>query len=109
MTFKHKFKKKHNRNGATIRANATIVCGYTIGKYAFIGAGAVVTMDVPDHALALGSPAEVAGWMCECGHRIQFQGGGAICNECGKQYKQIPKGVTYLQDESGTQEAVGGA
>lgn len=106
---KHEFKNTLVKKGATIGANATILCGHTIGRYAFIGAGAVVSKDVPDHALMLGNPAKISGWMCECGHRIQFQSGVAICNDCGKEYKQSPKGVTYLQDESGTQEAVGGA
>ena len=94
---KHEFKKTLIKKGATIGANATIVCGHTIGRYAFIGAGAVVTKDVADYALMLGNPAKVAGWMCECGHRIQFQDGIAICNDCGKQYRRSGEGVKHVE------------
>jgi len=104
MTLKHKFKKKHNRNGATIGANATILCGHIIGRYAFVGAGAVVTKDVPDHALMLGNPAKISGWMCECGHKIQFQSGVAICNECGKQYSRTGEEIKRLEDEWAMQQ-----
>ena len=86
---KHQFRRTLVRRGATIGANATIVCGHTIGRYAFVGAGAVVTADVPDHALMLGVPAKVAGWMCECGVRLQLPAGGsagAACAECGTAY-----------------------
>ena len=68
------------KKGGTIGLNATIVCGYTIGRYAFVGAGAVVTKDVPDYALVLGNPGRIAGWMCECGHQINFPDNIAICN-----------------------------
>jgi len=74
------------KRGASIGANVTIVCGVTLGEYSFIGAGAVVTSDVPDFALMLGVPARFAGWMCECGNRLQ-DGGGLLCGECGKQYE----------------------
>jgi UDP-2-acetamido-3-amino-2,3-dideoxy-glucuronate N-acetyltransferase len=94
---KHEFKKTLIKKGATIGANATIVCGHTIGRYAFIGAGAVVTKDVADYALMLGNPAKVASWMCECGHRIQFQDGIAICNDCGKQYRRSGEGVKHVE------------
>jgi UDP-2-acetamido-3-amino-2,3-dideoxy-glucuronate N-acetyltransferase len=69
----------------------------TIGRYAFIGAAAVVTKDVPDYALMLGNPAKVAGWMCECGYQLDFQNGNAACNDCGKQYRQSLEGVTRLE------------
>ncbi len=74
------------KKGASIGANVTIVCGVTLGEYCFIGAGAVVTSDVPDFALMLGVPARFAGWMCECGSRLQ-DGGGLLCGECGKSYE----------------------
>ena len=74
------------KRGASIGANVTIVCGVTLGQYSFIGAGAVVTSDVPDYALMLGVPARIAGWICECGNRLQ-DGGGLICGECGKKYE----------------------
>jgi len=89
---KHEFKPTIVKRGATIGANATIVCGHTIGKYAFIGAGAVVTRDVPDYALVVGNPAEVMGWVCECGHRLKFQDCLTSCHECGKQYIEMPQG-----------------
>jgi len=74
------------KRGATIGANATIVCGHTIGQHAFIGAGAVVTRDVPDHALVVGNPARIAGWMCSCGTRIKVGGQEGQCPICGKLY-----------------------
>ena len=75
------------KKGATIGANATIICGNTIGSYAFIGAGAVVTKDVPDYALVVGNPAKQTGWMSEFGHRIKFnEEGVAICPESNEKY-----------------------
>jgi len=104
---KHEFKKTLVKKGATIGANATIVCGNTIGRYAFIGASAVVTKDVPDYALMLGNPARISGWICECGHQIQFQDGVAICNDCGKQYRKTGKNVKRFKNECIMQEVVG--
>ena len=75
------------KRGATIGANATIVCGTVIGMYAFIGAGAVVTGDVPDYNLVYGNPAVPKGWMCECGVRVVFEGAEAVCSECGRKYE----------------------
>lgn len=75
------------KKGATIGANATIVCGHTIGQYAFIGAGAVVTHDVPDYALVVGNPGRIVGWMCSCGTKIKVGGQEGCCPECGKMYK----------------------
>jgi UDP-2-acetamido-3-amino-2,3-dideoxy-glucuronate N-acetyltransferase len=78
------------QKGATIGANATIVCGITIGRYAFIGAGAVVTKDVPDYALILGNPARQHGWMSRHGHRLEFDlEGKAICPESAYRYRKI--------------------
>jgi UDP-2-acetamido-3-amino-2,3-dideoxy-glucuronate N-acetyltransferase len=74
--------------GATIGANSTIVCGNRIGKYSFIGAGAVVTKDVKPYALVVGNPARHTGWMSEYGHKLQFDDSGfAICSESGEKYK----------------------
>ena len=74
--------------GATIGANATIVCGNNIGKYAFIGAGAVVTKDVPDYSLWIGNPARQTGWMSEYGHKLEFNDEGiATCPESGERYQ----------------------
>ncbi len=75
------------KKGATIGANATIVCGHDIGRYAFIAAGAVVTKEVPDHALVMGNPARRTGWMSEFGHKLNFDASGnATCPESGQRY-----------------------
>ena len=78
------------REGASIGANATIVCGHTIGRWALVGSGAVGTKDVPDYALMLGVPAEQKGWVCECGKRLHFEGDTTTC-ECGRSYKMSVK------------------
>ncbi len=76
------------KKGASIGANATIVCGHDIGRYAFIGAGAVVTREVPDHALVVGNPARQTGWMSEYGHKLKFDAQGlATCPESGEHYE----------------------
>lgn len=76
------------KRGASIGANATIVCGHDIGEFAFIGAGAVVTKDVPAYALVVGNPARQKGWMSEYGHKLKFDSDGlAICPESGEKYK----------------------
>jgi len=84
---KGQYAKTHVGKGASIGANATIVCGHDIGEYAFIGAGAVVTKHVPAYALILGNPGRQAGWMSEYGHRLQFNEDGiAVCPESGEKY-----------------------
>lgn len=76
------------KHGASIGANATIVCGHDIGRFAFIGAGAVVTKNIPDYALVVGNPARRVGWMSEYGHRLAFnREGWAICQESGDKYR----------------------
>lgn len=80
------FRKTVVKRGASLGANSTIVCGHTIGKAAFIGAGSVVTRDVPDHALVYGNPARVQGWMCECGEKLTFKAEKAECRKCAKTY-----------------------
>ena len=90
----HERKETLVRRGATLGANCTIVCGHTIGRYAFIGAGAVVTKDVPDHALILGNPGKVSGWMCRCGIRLRERESGLWeCPECGKVYEKDGAGL----------------
>ncbi len=85
------------REGATIGANATIICGNNIGRYAFVGAGAVVTKDVADYALVAGNPARQTGWMSEYGHRLSFDKNGiGICPESGKKYLLRENIVTGL-------------
>jgi len=81
------------KQGASIGANATIVCGHDIGRYAFIGAGAVVTKHVPDYALVVGNPARQIGWMSEYGHRLNFDENGlAECPESGQKYRLVDSG-----------------
>jgi len=78
------------KKGASIGANATVICGVTIGRYAFVGAGAVVSRDVPDYAIVYGVPAEVRGWACECGLRLSFSGDGkCVCSGCGRGYEMV--------------------
>ncbi|MDY6856461.1 MAG: Gfo/Idh/MocA family oxidoreductase [Thermodesulfobacteriota bacterium] len=78
------------KKGATIGANATIVCGHTIGEYAFIGAGTVVTKDLPDYALVVGNPASIIGWICQCGEKLNWDGQGVgTCRRCEKIYEKI--------------------
>jgi UDP-2-acetamido-3-amino-2,3-dideoxy-glucuronate N-acetyltransferase len=85
---KHEYRKTLVRRGASIGANATIVCGVTLGEYAFIGAGAVVTADVPAYALMVGVPARRVGWMCQCGERLLLADGSAACAACGARYRE---------------------
>ena len=84
-------------NGVTIGANATIVCGHTLGAFAFIGAGAVVTKDVPAYALIVGNPGRQSGWMSEFGHKLYFNENGiATCKESGQQYRLENKVVRRI-------------
>lgn len=75
------------KKGASIGANATIICGYTIGEYAFIGAGAVVTKDVADYALMMGNPAKLKGYVCKCGNKLQVFEKIYNCSSCGMEYE----------------------
>ncbi|RKY41294.1 MAG: oxidoreductase [Candidatus Omnitrophota bacterium] len=84
------------RKGATIGANATIVCGVTLGRYCFVGAGAVVTKDVPDYALVYGNPAEIKGWMCECGRKLDFEGIETVCKSCKLRYRKVEDRVVRI-------------
>jgi UDP-2-acetamido-3-amino-2,3-dideoxy-glucuronate N-acetyltransferase len=85
---KSEYAKTRVGEGASIGANATIVCGHDIGKFAFIGAGAVVTKHVPDYALVVGNPSRQMGWMSEYGHRLEFDKEGlAVCKESNQKYK----------------------
>ena len=79
------------RKGATIGANATLLCGTTIGTHAFVGAGALVTRDVLNYSLVMGVPGRVAGWMCACATRIRVVRGKAQCPACGRSYKKVGK------------------
>ena len=83
------YKKTLLKEGATVGANATIVCGHTIGKWAMIAAGAVVTKDVPDYALMAGVPARQIGWGCECGEKLNKE---YVCTKCGRKYEVVKSG-----------------
>jgi UDP-2-acetamido-3-amino-2,3-dideoxy-glucuronate N-acetyltransferase len=84
---KHEYKQTLVRSGASLGANATIVCGVTIGRYAFVGAGTVVTRDVADYALVVGNPARQTGWMCRCGVKLAVSGERTPCPSCGAAYR----------------------
>lgn len=84
------YKKTLLKTGATVGANATIVCGNTLGKWSMIASGAVVTKDVPDHALMAGVPARQIGWVCECGEVLRD---GLTCSKCGREYTEADNGL----------------
>ncbi|MDP4092275.1 MAG: DapH/DapD/GlmU-related protein [Bacillota bacterium] len=83
---KNEYKATLVKKGASIGANATIVCGHTIGEYAFIGAGTVVTKDIPNFALVTGNPGRIKGWVCKCGAKLDFNKKIAECKACGEKY-----------------------
>jgi len=89
---KSEYKRTLVRRGSSIGANATIVCGVTLGEYSFVGAGAVVTTDVPPFAMMVGVPARRRGWMCQCGERLPDSGTGT-CAACGTQYEKAAEGI----------------
>jgi UDP-2-acetamido-3-amino-2,3-dideoxy-glucuronate N-acetyltransferase len=98
---KHEYRRTLVKHGATIGANATIVCGHTVGRYAFIGAGAVVTKDIPDYAVVVGNPGRISGWMCECG--IKLSNGPkppiqSTCKACGRLYLSMAGRLTQRSD-----------
>ncbi|MCX7922458.1 MAG: N-acetyltransferase [Clostridia bacterium] len=91
------YRKTVVKKGATIGANSTIVCGYDIGKYAFVGAGAVVTKSIPDYALVVGNPARIKGWVCKCGEKLLFDNSGeASCKVCNEKYSKENEVVTNV-------------
>jgi len=93
---RHDYRRTLVQRGATLGANATIIAGRTIGRYAFIGAGAVVTKDVPDYALLVGNPGHVVGWMCECGVKVascKVAPSQISCSICGKRYRRERDGL----------------
>ena len=94
---KHEYRKTLVKRGSSIGANATIVCGVTLGEYSFIGAGAVVTKDVPGYALMAGVPARRIGWMCQCGERLPDTGSGT-CAACGTKYERAGEQIRRLDN-----------
>ena len=94
---KHEFRRTPVGRGASIGANATIICGNSLGEYCFVGAGAVVTKDVPAYALVVGVPAQVIGWMCQCGEQLELPpeltpGADVACRVCGTRYSVTDQG-----------------
>lgn len=99
---KSEYRKTTLKEGCSVGANATIVCGCEIGRYAFVGAGAVVTGDVPDYAVVYGCPAKVRGYVCRCGGRIRFSHKTAVCPACGSRYRMEDDGTIIEEsDEHG--------
>jgi UDP-2-acetamido-3-amino-2,3-dideoxy-glucuronate N-acetyltransferase len=92
------------KTGASIGANVTIVCGNTIGRYAFVGAGAVVIRNVPDYALVVGNPARQIGWMCDCGQRLNTQ---HICEVCGQAFQLVGETLQPLKTPTAMSEVDG--
>jgi len=88
VTRKHEYRRTLVKRGASIGANATIVCGSTLGEYVLIGAGAVVKGDIPAYALMVGVPARRIGWVCQCGTRLGLTGGLGQCADCGESYRE---------------------
>lgn len=95
---KHEYAATRVGRGASIGANATIVCGRTIGPYALVGAGAVVTSDVPAYGLVLGVPGRLAGWACQCGRTLAQTQGRWQCPDCGRHYRQEGEGLRSSED-----------
>jgi UDP-2-acetamido-3-amino-2,3-dideoxy-glucuronate N-acetyltransferase len=100
---KDEFQRTLVRRGATIGANATVVCGVTLGAYAFIGAGAVVTKDIPDYGMVYGNPARLKGWVCICGVHLDFgpdaESETTSCSACGRTYTKQDGAVRLLSQE----------
>lgn len=96
---KSEYRRTVLKKGASVGANATIVCGHDIGRYAFVGAGAVVTKDVPDYAMVYGCPAEIKGWVCQCGEQLSFFDGQAVCPACGKRYQMMKSDHTVKESD----------
>ena len=95
---KAEFRPTRVGRGATVGANATVVCGHDLGDYCMVGAGAVVTKDVPAFALVVGVPARRLGWVCRCGEQLSFEGGAATCAACADEYRLADGSVSRVGD-----------
>ena len=95
---KHEYRTTVVKTGASIGANATIVCGHTLGAHCFVGAGAVVTCNVPAHAIVFGSPARIHGWICRCGENLAFEREEATCPRCGLHYRREDNRITPVEE-----------
>jgi len=98
---KNEYQQTLVKQGASIGANATVVCGNTVGKYSFVGAGSVVVTDVPDYGLVVGNPSKLIGFVCYCGERLNFvldqkESSSCACGACGREYKRSSDGVSPL-------------
>lgn len=98
---KTEYKATNVRKGASIGANATIICGHDIGKYAFVGAGAVVTKNVPDYALVVGNPAKIIGYVCKCGNQLEKSNQKYHCKQCESFYQKINENLVAEEDLNG--------
>lgn len=94
------YKKTVVERGATIGANATIICGVTIGEWAFVAPGAIIKRDIPPYSLYAGSPARQMGWICMCGANLAFRGGQAKCKDCDREYRLDQDRVTIAKEYS---------
>ena len=96
---KNEYKQTIVKKGASIGANATIVCGHHIGRYAFVGAGSVVTRDIPDFALVVGNPARIRGWICKCGEKLDFgESDRTTCGKCNERYLKKGSEVQNIKE-----------
>ncbi len=98
---KEEYKTTRVKQGASIGANSTVVCGITLGRYCFVGAGSVVTRDVPDYAMVYGNPARVRDWVCSCGTKLDFASPAgetamAQCSACGRHYSRVDQTVSEI-------------
>lgn len=97
----NKYQNTLVRKGATIGANATLICGHTIGTYSFIGAGSVVTKDIPDYTMVYGVPAKINGWMCQCGLKLDFENEQTHCKKCDRKYRKKGLQISLISKPDG--------
>jgi UDP-2-acetamido-3-amino-2,3-dideoxy-glucuronate N-acetyltransferase len=93
---KHEYRETLVRRGASLGANSTLICGVTVGRWAFVGAGTVVTRDVPDYALVYGNPGRQHGWVCSCGSRLEANSPQMACESCGAHYRLTRAGLVEV-------------